>query len=133
MKNYADRLNFALSNAGKKPKDLEIALEIPQQTISRLRTGKSSYSECTARIAHYLGVNALWLECGEGEMVGEKKNEALQVIERVPETKLPTVFEICNFLSNPNVDPMDEIMIKRLIHSFCGTYPQNGFQRTAAI
>jgi hypothetical protein len=128
METYAERLNLALVHAGKKPIDLSKNLPIKQQTVSKLCRGEITSSSVTARIARYLNVSPIWLECGEGEMVENKKDDVLDVIERVPETKRPIVFEVCNFLSNPNVDPMDEIMVKKLIHVMCGMYPQNSVQ-----
>lgn len=119
MKNYGDRLNAALAHAGKHQKDLVKALPISQQTISKLCSGKYQSSECTARIAKFLDVEPLWLECGEGEMLEyiilPEQFEVLR--HKLSRNKLKVLSKLSVLLSD-NLNSIDELTIENLIDTF---------------
>lgn len=63
-----ERLKQARKKAGISQQALAQQIGIKQPTISQLENGESSTTVHIGRISHTLGVNALWLETGIGEM-----------------------------------------------------------------
>ncbi|WP_075175081.1 LexA family protein [Acinetobacter indicus] len=63
-----DRLKEARKKAGKSQKDVVEAIGITQSALSQLETGLVSSSSHLPSIANFLGVNAYWLQTGNGDM-----------------------------------------------------------------
>jgi len=61
-----DRLKEARKKAKKSQKDVVEAVGITQSALSQLETGVVNSSSHLPAIANYLGVNAFWLQTGEG-------------------------------------------------------------------
>lgn len=72
---YKDRIKIARAHAGLTQGQLADAVGVKQASISDLETGKSQSSSYSASIAKACGVDALWLEKGQGEMVNKKQME----------------------------------------------------------
>lgn len=68
---YKDRIKKARAHAGLTQGQLADAVGVKQASISDLETGKSQSSSYSASIAKVCGVDALWLEKGQGEMVAK--------------------------------------------------------------
>lgn len=62
-----DRLKEARKRAKKSQKDVVAAVGITQSALSQLETGLVSSSSHLPSIAKYLGVDAYWLQTGEGQ------------------------------------------------------------------
>lgn len=73
---FKDRLKKARKFSGIKQADLAERIGVKQTSISDLERGKSKSTSFTTQIAHELGVSALWLATGEGEML-EGENSKL--------------------------------------------------------
>lgn len=67
--NYSQRIKAARKHAKLTQAELASAVGIAQASISDLERGKSASSTYSASIAKICGVNALWLETGDGYMV----------------------------------------------------------------
>jgi SOS-response transcriptional repressor LexA len=66
--NFGQRLKAARKYAGLTQTTLATKVGMDQTTISDLERGKSSSSSFCASIAKTCGVDALWLETGQGDM-----------------------------------------------------------------
>lgn len=64
-----DRLKQARKRAGLSQRDLAERCGLTQPAISELESGKSASTAYAAQIAAALGVSALWLAAGEGNML----------------------------------------------------------------
>lgn len=62
-----DRLKEARKRAKKSQKDVVAAVGITQSALSQLETGLVSSSSHLPSIAKYLGVDAYWLQTGQGQ------------------------------------------------------------------
>jgi len=62
-----DRLKEARKRAKKSQKDVVAAVGITQSALSQLETGLVSSSSHLPSIAKFLGVDAYWLQTGEGQ------------------------------------------------------------------
>ncbi|MBR7679994.1 helix-turn-helix domain-containing protein [Acinetobacter nosocomialis] len=62
-----DRLKEARKKAGKSQKDVVAAVGITQSALSQLETGLVNSSSHLPSIAKFLGVDAYWLQTGEGK------------------------------------------------------------------
>lgn len=71
-----DRLKEARKKAGKSQKDVVEAIGITQSALSQLETGLVSSSSHLPSIANFLGVNAYWLQTGNGEMLASATPES---------------------------------------------------------
>ncbi|ELY22293.1 XRE family transcriptional regulator [Vreelandella titanicae] len=67
---FKDRLKKARKLAGLNQAELAKRIGVQQTSISDLERGKSKSTSFSTQIAHELGVSALWLATGKGEMVG---------------------------------------------------------------
>ncbi|MBR2512734.1 MAG: helix-turn-helix domain-containing protein [Halomonas sp.] len=66
---FKDRLKKARKLAGLNQAELAKKIGVQQTSISDLERGKSKSTSFSTQIAHELGVSALWLATGKGEMV----------------------------------------------------------------
>ena len=66
---FKDRLKAARKHAGLNQAELATRIGVQQTSISDLERGKSKSTSFSTQIAHELGVSALWLATGKGEMV----------------------------------------------------------------
>ncbi|MDU4249494.1 helix-turn-helix transcriptional regulator [Pseudomonas sp.] len=66
---YKDRIRAARAHAQLSQIELAQAVGMHQTAISGLERGHSASSAHTAHIAKACGVNELWLERGEGQML----------------------------------------------------------------
>lgn len=71
-----DRLKEARKKAGKSQKDVVEAIGITQSALSQLETGLVNSSSHLPSIANFLGVNAYWLQTGNGEMQAQAPQES---------------------------------------------------------
>lgn len=71
-----DRLKEARKKAGKSQKDVVEAIGITQSALSQLETGLVNSSSHLPSIANFLGVNAYWLQTGNGEMQAQATQES---------------------------------------------------------
>ena len=71
-----DRLKKARKMAGKSQKDVVEAIGITQSALSQLETGLVNSSSHLPSIANFLGVNAYWLQTGNGEMQDQTTPES---------------------------------------------------------
>lgn len=70
----ADRLVMARGKTGLQQDAVAKGARMSQQSYSDLETGKSKSTVKIGSLARVLGVDAYWLETGEGEMrVGEQR------------------------------------------------------------
>ncbi|MFI2816785.1 LexA family protein [Vreelandella lionensis] len=65
---FKDRLKKARKLAGLNQAELAQKIGVQQTSISDLERGKSKSTSFSTQIAHELGVSALWLATGKGEM-----------------------------------------------------------------
>jgi SOS-response transcriptional repressor LexA len=65
---FKDRLKKARKLAGLNQAELAKKIGVQQTSISDLERGKSKSTSFSTQIAHELGVSALWLATGKGEM-----------------------------------------------------------------
>ncbi|QPI65855.1 LexA family protein [Vreelandella venusta] len=66
---FKDRLKKARKLAGLNQAELAKKIGVQQTSISDLERGKSKSTSFSTQMAHELGVSALWLATGKGEMV----------------------------------------------------------------
>ena len=77
---FKDRLKKARKLAGLNQAELAQKIGVQQTSISDLERGKSKSTSFSTQIAHELGVSALWLATGKGEMnAGESSATANNV------------------------------------------------------
>ena len=69
MKTLQERLTFARENKQMSQTALGKAIGKSQSAIAALETGRNKSSTHIAKIANVLGVSAIWLETGKGEMI----------------------------------------------------------------
>lgn len=72
---FKDRLKAARKHAGLNQAELATRIGVQQTSISDLERGKSKSTSFSTQIAHELGVSALWLATGRGEMVATISDE----------------------------------------------------------
>lgn len=65
---FGKRLKAAREHAAKTQPEVVRELHIPQSTLAEAERHRDSCA-WTVRLAKHYGVSALWLECGEGEML----------------------------------------------------------------
>ena len=68
MKTLKDRLIYARKEKELSQEELGKAIGKSQSAIAALETGRNQSSTNIAKIAEVLGVSAIWLETGQGEM-----------------------------------------------------------------
>lgn len=73
--NLASRLIEARTASGYGQEFVAKAVRMSQQSYSDLETGKSKSTSKIGSLAHVLGVNALWLETGEGQRSQDRVGE----------------------------------------------------------
>lgn len=118
MKTYAERLNFMLSRAKMSQAELARLLGIDQQLINNVCSGITKKPSHVAQIAKHLDCNALWLECGEGEMYPEiiLPEQLDEVRTRVPRKGLKMLSRL-SFLLADNLSSVDEMTIENMIET----------------
>lgn len=73
LKNFADRLNFAIKETGVSAYKISKKIEMQQSTISDYRKGKREPNISVIKnIASILKVNSNWLLTGKGSMLREQ-------------------------------------------------------------
>lgn len=73
---FKDRLKKARKNAGLNQAELAARIGVQQTSISDLERGKSKSTSYASQIAYELGVSALWLAAGKGDMYEVAENAA---------------------------------------------------------
>lgn len=73
MKTLKERLSYARKEKELSQEELGKAIGKSQSAIAALETGRNQGSTNIAKIAEVLGVSAIWLETGEGEMYSTKE------------------------------------------------------------
>lgn len=96
-----DRLKEARKKAKKSQKDVVEAVGITQSALSQLETGLVNSSSHLASIAKYLGVDAYWLQTGEGEPVKNQQDSTTQFKQ----------FDIDAFKKKYNISDCDEAVL----------------------
>lgn len=99
-----DRLKEARKKAKKSQKDVVEAVGITQSALSQLETGLVNSSSHLASIAKFLGVDAYWLQTGEGE---PNKDHAQQQNDGSNFKKL----DIEEFKKKYNISDSDEAVL----------------------
>lgn len=116
---YKDRIKIARAHAGLTQGQLADAVGVKQASISDLETGKSQSSSYSASIAKACGVDALWLEKGQGAMVNKKTDEAKSSVSYPKEEdyalirQYSAVGECGNGYLNDHVELSDGLAFKR--------------------
>lgn len=72
---YKHRVKAARKFAGLKQDELAEKVGIKQASVSDMETGKSGSSSYTASIAAACGVDPLWLETGQGDMLPRQSSD----------------------------------------------------------
>lgn len=118
MKTFAERLNYALSNADMNQTELANKVGIDPQIVSNLSVGRTKKCFHIAQFAKYLKCNALWLECGEGSPHQDVElPEQISVSkEKLTDRKLKTMIEAYGLLTS-SIEPVDEITLSNFIHT----------------
>jgi phage repressor protein C with HTH and peptisase S24 domain len=75
----ANRLKLARKSAGKSQGQLAELIGVTQSNISQLEIGKADSTGHIAAIANVLGVNALWLQNGTGDMQHQGQYNQIKV------------------------------------------------------
>jgi transcriptional regulator with XRE-family HTH domain len=91
---YGDRLKSARQLRKFSQQQLGDLCDLSQASVSGLESGESKGSTCTARLAHTLGVNALWLETGEGPRDIESNKQPTMTLED------RTILEMLQYLTS---------------------------------
>lgn len=88
-----DRLKLARKNAKKSQADVANAIKITQSAYSQLETGRVDSSSHLPSIAKFLGVDAYWLQTGEGSSTTERNDSNFSnvVINESPLRKIPVL------------------------------------------
>ncbi|OTG82379.1 LexA family protein [Acinetobacter sp. ANC 4648] len=86
-----DRLKLARKNAKKSQLDVAEAIGITQSAYSQLETGRVDSSSHLPSIAKFLGVDAYWLQTGEGSNTSQQSNSGFTnvAINESPLRKIP--------------------------------------------
>ena len=86
-----DRLKLARKNAKKSQADVADAIKITQSAYSQLETGRVDSSSHLPSIAKFLGVDAYWLQTGEGSSATERNDSNFSnvVINESPLRRIP--------------------------------------------
>lgn len=89
MDSFADRLKAARESAELTQAQLAAKYKIGQSAIGNMEAGGRGGSRHIARLANALGVNAYWLETGEGSPTGLSKEaaEIAKMFDRLSEAK----------------------------------------------
>lgn len=74
---YKDRIRAARAYAQLSQIELARAVGMHQTAISGLERGHSASSTHTAQIAKVCGVNEIWLERGEGQMLPSEHSRVI--------------------------------------------------------
>ncbi|MHC3136242.1 helix-turn-helix domain-containing protein [Acinetobacter nosocomialis] len=98
-----DRLKEARKKAGKSQKDVVEAVGITQSALSQLETGLVSNSAHLPSIAKFLGVDAYWLQTGEGSA---KPN-----VDRDGQNSEFKLLDIEKFKAKYNISDSDEAVL----------------------
>lgn len=116
MKTFAERLNFALSNADINQTELAKLLKIDPQIISNLSVGRTSKCSHVAQIATHLKCHPLWLECGAGSpYLTDEIPEQINVFkDKLTGKKLKTALKLCDLLTG-DIEPIDEITVTNFV------------------
>lgn len=72
---FEDRLKKARKQSGINQHELAQRVGVKQTSISDLERGKSKSTSFVTQIAHELGVSAMWLATGKGEMMESATQE----------------------------------------------------------
>lgn len=107
IKMLKDRLKEARKKAGKSQKDVVEAIGITQSALSQLETGLVSSSSHLPSIANFLGVNAYWLQTGNGDMF----------VDAAPESSFSNV--------QPNAAPLHKIPVLDFVQA--GLFHECGY------
>lgn len=70
------------------------ALGLAEQTYMPYENGRTGFRHRATRFAQFFGVNLVWLLTGEGPMWPGSSHPVLELFERIPEEKRPTVLEM---------------------------------------
>lgn len=101
MSSAADRLKRARIEAGY---DTAVAaaeaLGLPAQTYLPYENGRTGFSRRAARLAHFFGVNLIWLVEGTGPMKRAQKEPFLEKFERLPPDRQTQILDMIEFLSS---------------------------------
>lgn len=118
MKTFAERLNYALSNADMNQTELANKVGIDPQIVSNLSVGRTKKCFHIAQFAKYLKCNPLWLECGEGSPHQDMElPEEIGIFkDKLTDRKLKTVIEVCGLLTG-NIEPLDEMTVSNFVHT----------------
>lgn len=118
MKTFAERLNYALSNADMNQTELANKIGIDPQIVSNLSVGRTKKCYQIAQFAKYLKCNPLWLECGDGSPHQDVDlPEQISIYkDKLTDRKLKTIIEVCGLLTG-NVDPVDEMTVSNFVHT----------------
>ena len=86
-----DRLKLARKNAKKSQAEVADAIQITQSAYSQLETGRVDSSSHLPSIAKFLGVDADWLQTGEGSSTTERNDSNFSnvVINESPLPRIP--------------------------------------------
>lgn len=76
MKTLQERLKHARTSKGMSQADLGKAIGKSQSAIAALESGRNRESTNIASISRVLGINALWLETGQGDMKSKQANDS---------------------------------------------------------
>lgn len=118
MKTFAERLNYALSNADMNQTELANKIGIDPQIVSNLSVGRTKKCYQIAQFAKHLRCNPLWLECGDGSPHQDVDlPEQISIYkDKLTDRKLKTIIEVCGLLTG-NVDPVDEMTVSNFVHT----------------
>lgn len=100
MKDLADRLIEARTEKGLTQGELAKEAGVSQSTIGNLESGLRSTARKLAVIAHVLGVNALWLETGNGPKRGIDPLSA-QIAKLAPSQRNAVMAVVNSFVGAP--------------------------------
>lgn len=80
MTSLGQRLRQARNRAGLRQHELASRSGVKQQTISNIERRKQRVSHQIVPLAHALGVSLMWLQYGQGTMVGATEEEGSVVL-----------------------------------------------------
>lgn len=104
-----DRLKLARKASKKTQVEIATAVGMTQSSYSELETGKSQASTLLPKMADILGVDALWLQTGEGEMQpSHLKNSSLK-----PSTEYEKLMSEMQRMKDDNKLPPEVIAMLR--------------------
>lgn len=76
------------------------ALGLPEQTYMPYESGRTGFSRRAARLAHFFGVNLLWLVEGTGPMKRAQKDPFLDKFERLPPERQTQILDMIDYFSS---------------------------------